>query len=186
VHRLDRNTSGLIVVAKHDRAHRKLGEQFSRRQVHKTYLALVHGWLKQDRGTIQSAISRDRLRRTRMTTRRAGGREAVSRYQVLERIASPYGKFALLKVTIETGRTHQIRVHLSSVGHPIVGDTLYGASRHLQPGEKTKAPLPSLSLPRNFLHAAAIEFKQPLSGEPLVLGRPLPPELQDFLHRLKG
>ena len=186
VHRLDRNTSGLIVVAKHDRAHRKLAEQFSRRQVHKTYLALVHGWLKPDRGTIQSAISRDRLRRTRMTTRRAGGREAVSHYDVLERIASPYGKFALLKVNIETGRTHQIRVHLSSLGHPIVGDTLYGAPRQIQPGEKTHLPLLSLTLPRNFLHAAAIEFKQPLTGEPLVLERPLPPELYDFLRRLKG
>jgi 23S rRNA pseudouridine1911/1915/1917 synthase len=185
VHRLDRNTSGLIVVAKHDRAHRKLAEQFSRRQVHKTYIALVHGWLKQDRGTIQSAISRDRLRRTRMTTRRTGGREAVSHYQVLERIASPYGKFSLLKVTIETGRTHQIRVHLSSIGHPVVGDTIYGAPREIVPGDKTKHALPSLALPRNFLHAAAIEFQQPLSGEPLVLERPLPPELQEFLHRLK-
>ena len=186
VHRLDRNTSGLIVVAKHDRDHRKLAEQFSRRQVHKTYLALVHGWLKQDRGTIRSAISRDRLRRTRMTTRRTGGREAVSHYEVLERIASSYGKFTLLKVTIETGRTHQIRVHLSSLGHPVVGDTLYGAPRAIQPWEKTKQPLPSLSLPRNFLHAAAIEFRQPLTGEPLVLERPLPPELHDFLERLKG
>jgi 23S rRNA pseudouridine1911/1915/1917 synthase len=186
VHRLDRNTSGLIIVAKHDRAHRKLAEQFSRRQVHKTYLVLVHGWLKQDRGIIRSAISRDRLRRTRMTTRRASGREAVSHYEVLERMASPYGEFALLKVNIETGRTHQIRVHLSSLGHPVVGDTLYGAPRQIQAEEKTKRPLASLGLPRNFLHAAAIEFRQPLTGEPLVLERPLPPELDDFLRRLKG
>jgi 23S rRNA pseudouridine1911/1915/1917 synthase len=185
VHRLDRNTSGLIVVAKHDRAHRKLAEQFSRREVHKTYLALAHGWLKQDKGTIQSAISRDRLRRIRMTTRRAGGREAVSHYQVVERIASPYGKFTLLKLTIETGRTHQIRVHLSSIGHPVVGDTMYGASRQLVSGDKTRDALPSLALPRNFLHAAAIEFQQPLSGEPLVLERPLPPDLDDFLRRLR-
>ena len=186
VHRLDRNTSGLIVVAKHDRAHRKLAEQFSRRQVHKAYLTLVHGWMKQDRGTIQSAISRDRLRRTRMTTRRVGGREAVSHYEVLQRIASPYGKFTRLKVTIETGRTHQIRVHLSSLGHPVVGDTLYGAPRQILTEQKTKQPLPSLSLPRNFLHAAAIEFRQPLTGEPLVFERPLPHELHDFLERLKG
>jgi 23S rRNA pseudouridine1911/1915/1917 synthase len=184
VHRLDRNTSGLIVVAKNDRAHRKLAEQFARRQVHKTYLALVHGAIQQDKGTIQSAISRDRLRRTRMTTRRAGGREAVSHYRVLRRIDSPYGKFSLLEVKIETGRTHQIRVHLSSLGHPVVGDSLYGAPREILPRARTHPDLRHLSLARNFLHAAAIELKQPLTGEPLVLARPLPLELTDFLRRL--
>ncbi len=183
VHRLDRNTSGLIVVAKHDRAHRKLAEQFARRQVHKTYLALVHGWLKQDQRTLQSPISRDLLRRTRMTTRRSAGREAVTHYKVIHRIESVYGKFTLLEVKIETGRTHQIRVHLSSLGHPVVGDTLYGAPREILPRDKTSRP--SLSLPRNFLHAAAIELKQPLTGEPLVLERPLPPDLDDFLRALR-
>ena len=186
VHRLDRNTSGLIVVAKNDRAHRKLGEQFARRQVHKTYLALVHGAVKQDKGTVQSAISRDRLRRTRMTTRRAGGREAVSHYRVLRRLDSHYGKFTLLEVKIETGRTHQIRVHLSSLGHPVVGDALYGAPREIMPRDKALPGLKPLALPRNFLHAAAIELKQPLTGEPLVLERPLPPELTDFLGRLSS
>jgi len=186
VHRLDRNTSGLIVVAKNDRAHRKLGEQFARRQVHKTYLALVHGAVKQDKGTIQSAISRDRLRRTRMTTRRAGGREAVSHYRVLRRIDSHFGKFTFLEVKIETGRTHQIRVHLSSLGHPVVGDALYGAPRQILPRGKALPGLRPMTLPRNFLHAAAIELKQPLTGEPLVLERPLPPELTDFLNRLSS
>jgi 23S rRNA pseudouridine1911/1915/1917 synthase len=185
VHRLDRHTSGLIVVAKNDRAHRKLAEQFSRRQVHKTYITLVSGWLKQDQGAIQSAISRDRLRRTRMTTRRSGGREAVSHYKVLQRIEGSYGKFTLLEVKIETGRTHQIRVHMSSLGHPVVGDTMYGAPRQIVPREKTKPELPALTLPRNFLHAAAIEFLQPTSAQPLVLERALPPELQEFVHRLK-
>lgn len=182
VHRLDRNTSGLIVVAKHDRAHRNLAEQFARRQVHKTYIALVHGAVKQDKGTIQSAISRDRLRRTRMTTRRSGGREAVSHFKVLQRIDSAYGKFTLLEVKIETGRTHQIRVHLSSLGHPVVGDTLYGAPREVLP--RVKEGHASLTLARNFLHAAAIELRQPLSGEPLVLQRPLPSELTEFMRRL--
>jgi len=189
VHRLDRNTSGLIVVAKNDRAHRKLSEQFARREVHKKYVALVHGAMKQDRGTVQSPISRDRLRRTRMTTRRAGGREAVSHYKVLERIDSAYGKFTLLEMRIETGRTHQIRVHLSSLGHPVVGDTLYGAPREItlhKKGEyKTSGEHRRLSLPRNFLHAAAIELRQPLTGKPLVAERPLPQELHDFLHRLR-
>jgi 23S rRNA pseudouridine1911/1915/1917 synthase len=184
VHRLDRNTSGLLVVAKNDRAHRKLGEQFALRQVHKTYIALVHGPVKQDKGTIQSAISRDRLRRTRMTTRRTGGREAVSHYRVLRRIGSPYGNFTLLEVKIETGRTHQIRVHLSSLGHPVVGDALYGAPRQILPREKANQALSALALPRNFLHAAAIELKQPLTGAPLILERSLPPELEAFLSRL--
>jgi 23S rRNA pseudouridine1911/1915/1917 synthase len=183
VHRLDRNTSGLIVVAKNDRAHRGLAEQFARREVHKTYIALVHGAIKQEKGTIQSAISRDRLRRTRMTTRRSGGREAVSHYKVLERIDSAFGKFTLLEVKIETGRTHQIRVHLASLGHPVVGDTLYGAPREVLP--RVKEGHGALTLPRNFLHAAAIELRQPLTGEPLVLQRPLPPELNEFLRRLK-
>jgi 23S rRNA pseudouridine1911/1915/1917 synthase len=185
VHRLDRNTSGLIVVAKNDLAHRKLAAQFATRQVHKTYIALVHGAVKQDKGTIQSTISRDRLRRTRMTTRRSGGREAVSHYKVLQRMESPYGKFTLLQVTIETGRTHQIRVHLSSLGHPVVGDTLYGAPREILAREKASRALPALTLPRNYLHAAAIEFRQPVTGESLVLERPLPPELDDFARLLR-
>jgi 23S rRNA pseudouridine1911/1915/1917 synthase len=137
VHRLDKETSGLILVAKNDTAHRKLGEQFSRREIKKRYVALVHGWPAKDRGTISSAISRDSVRRIRMTTRGSGGRTAITHYEVREKIASPFGKFALLDVRIETGRTHQIRVHLSSAGHPVVGDTLYGAPKQLK---RTTAP----------------------------------------------
>jgi 23S rRNA pseudouridine1911/1915/1917 synthase len=187
VHRLDRATSGLIVVAKNDLAHRRLAAQFSGRQVRKQYIALVHGAVKQDAGTISSAISRDRIRRTRMTTRRSGGREAVTHYKVRERIQSGFGKFSLLELKIDTGRTHQIRVHLASLGHPVVGDTLYGAPREIQvqsqKGQGTKAQ--PLSLERNFLHAAAIEFVHPRTGEGLSFSRPLPPELQDFLGRVR-
>src|ERR1700719_3035111 len=109
VHRLDKATSGLIVVAKSDESHRKLAAQFAARQIKKKYLALVQGWLKRERGTISSSISRDRVRRTRMTTRRPGGREAISHYAVQRKIESPLGKFSLLEVQIDTGRTHQIR-----------------------------------------------------------------------------
>jgi len=180
VHRLDKATSGLLVVAKSDEAHRRLANQFVRRQVKKKYIALVHGWMKQDRGTISTSISRDRVRRTRMTTRRSGGREAITHYTVNRRMDSSYGKFTLLEVQIDTGRTHQIRVHLASLRHPIVGDTLYGAPHEI----RSKAG--GLALPRNFLHAAALQFQHPRSGEHLSFRAPLPSALADFLQSLGG
>ncbi|MFY9561988.1 MAG: RluA family pseudouridine synthase [Terriglobales bacterium] len=189
VHRLDRATSGLLVVAKNDESHRRLARQFSSREVHKTYVALVHGWPKQARGTIQSSISRDAQRRTRMTTRRSGGREAITHYVVKRRLNTIYGKFALLELKIETGRTHQIRVHLSSLGHPVVGDTLYGAARELkvESGKMRAAGQPgTLALDRNFLHSAALELKHPRSGERLSFSRPLPEELEALLANLDG
>jgi len=205
VHRLDKETSGLIIVAKNDAAHRRLARQFSSRQVQKRYVALVHGWPKKDRGTINAEISRDVLRRTRMTTRRAGGRAAVTHYEVRERITASFGRFALLDVGIETGRTHQIRVHMASIGHPVVGDALYGAPRELRvvpaeagvsPGKTSVSgrsrrrtdgvPLArTLSLGRNFLHAAAINFVHPQTGQRLAFTAPLPDELSRFLHELR-
>jgi 23S rRNA pseudouridine1911/1915/1917 synthase len=206
VHRLDKETSGLIVVAKNDAVHRKLARQFSARQVKKRYVALVQGWPSNDRGTISAEISRDAVRRTRMTTRRREGRSAVTHYEVRERLASLFGKFALLDVRIETGRTHQIRVHMASIGHPVVGDSLYGAPKDLRintararGSEKKRAPTrgsvslgmsaqedgSTLSLNRNFLHAAAIEFSHPRTGEPLTFSASLPEELSRFLGELR-
>src|SRR6202167_2196899 len=129
VHRLDKETSGLIVVAKNDEAHRKLAAQFAAREVKKKYIALVHGWVKKDSDTISKNISRDRVRRMRMTTRLEGGRTAVTHYRVTRRLDTKFGKFTLLDVKIDTGRTHQIRVHVAAMGHPVVGDTMYGAPR---------------------------------------------------------
>ncbi|HXY78398.1 MAG TPA: RluA family pseudouridine synthase [Candidatus Acidoferrales bacterium] len=189
VHRLDRATSGLMVVAKNDEAHRRLAEQFSGREVHKTYIALVHGWPKQDRGKIQKAISRHSLRRTRMTTRGFGGREAVTHYMVERKIDSPYGKFALLQLKIETGRTHQIRVHMSSLGHPVVGDALYGAPAELraQSNKRRSAGMPAtLKLNRNFLHSAVLELAHPRTKESLKFSRPLPQELENLLDSLEN
>lgn len=180
VHRLDKETSGLIVVAKNDSAHRRLGEMFAGRKVKKRYVALVHGFLRADRGTVSASISRDAVRRIRMTTRRSGGRDAVTHYEVQRRIDSAFGKFSLLDLSIETGRTHQIRVHLASLGHPVVGDALYGAPRVLK--SKTAG---TASLPRNFLHAAQIEFTHPRTGMPLSFSTPLPPELLAFLSQLE-
>ena len=189
VHRLDRATSGLMVVAKNDESHRRLAKQFSGREVHKTYVALVHGWPKQDRGTIQSAISRHSQRRTRMTTKGFGGREAVTHYAVQRKVDGPYGKFALVEVKIETGRTHQIRVHMSSLGHPVVGDALYGAPGELrsQSNKRRAAGMPAtLTLDRNFLHSAVLELTHPRTKESLKFSRPLPKELENLLGSLEN
>jgi 23S rRNA pseudouridine1911/1915/1917 synthase len=201
VHRLDKETSGLIVVAKNDAAHRHLAGQFARRETKKTYVALVHGWVKKERGTISARISRDRVRRTRMTTRGAEGREAISHYRALRRIDSLFGKFTLLEVKIDTGRTHQIRVHMASLGHPIVGDRLYGAPAEMTAGtrmpSRQRGSISSqprdeavsttvLSLPRNFLHAAELALGHPRTGDAIALHSPLPAELIAFLGALEG
>jgi 23S rRNA pseudouridine1911/1915/1917 synthase len=179
VHRLDKETSGLIIVAKNDAAHRKLSAQFAAREVKKKYVALVHGWVKKDSGTLAQSISRDRVRRTRMTTRLEGGRAAVTHYRIVRRLDTKFGKFSLLDVKIDTGRTHQIRVHVAAMGHPVVGDTTYGAPR------QARGKNAVIALPRNFLHAAELEFWHPRTGGTITLKSQLPQELQEFLSRLE-
>jgi 23S rRNA pseudouridine1911/1915/1917 synthase len=186
VHRLDKETSGLLVIAKNDLSHQKLANQFAGRSAKKTYIALVHGFVKQDCGTIRTPISRDPIRRTRMTTRGQRGREAITHYLVVRRIDSKYGKFTLLEVRIETGRTHQIRVHLASLRHPIVGDALYGAPREIEPRKQGhRAEGQALSPPRNFLHSTRIELMHPRRGVPLSFSRPIPDVLAKFLETLE-
>jgi 23S rRNA pseudouridine1911/1915/1917 synthase len=196
VHRLDKQTSGLIVVAKNDLTHRQLGDMFSERRLRKTYIALVHGEVKDAEGTIQLPISRDLVRRIRMTTKRVGGRSAVSHWKVLERVNGAFGKFTLVEVRIETGRTHQIRVHMQAIGHPVVGDFLYGAPHRIHPvavggaGLQSRPATPrseaeSLSLERNFLHAAELEFLHPRTSKLLSLRADLPPELTELLGQLR-
>jgi 23S rRNA pseudouridine1911/1915/1917 synthase len=197
VHRLDKDTSGLIVVAKNDRTHAALGEMFSDRQMKKTYVALVQGAVERARGTINAPVGRDPVRRTRMTTQPTeNGRTAVSHYEVVRRLSNRFGKFTLVRVRIETGRTHQIRVHMASIGHPVVGDTLYGGSGQLtdqvasqaaqSKAARRRAEPERLKLGRNFLHAARLEFTHPRTGKLLELEAPLPEELESFLKRLDG
>jgi len=195
VHRLDKDTSGLIVVAKNDRTHAELGEMFATRQMKKTYLALVQGEVERKHGTINAALGRDPVRRTRMTTQPLdNSRSAVSHYEVVRRLSNRFGKFTLVRVRIETGRTHQIRVHMASIGHPVVGDTLYGGAGQLTDQVAAQAPTSKaarrkadperLRLGRNFLHAAQLEFTHPRTGKLLQLEAPLPEELESFLRRL--
>src|SRR6266446_1012771 len=179
VHRLDKETSGLILVAKNDDAHRKLSAQFAAREVKKKYVALLHGWMKKDTGTLAQSISRDPVRRMKMTARLQGGRSAVTHYRVVRRLDTKYGKFTLLDVKIDTGRTHQIRVHLAAMGHPVVGDTTYGAPKHAR-GKNA-----AITLPRNFLHAAQLEFQHPRTGDVIVLKSELPELLREFLGRIE-
>jgi len=166
VHRLDKGTSGILLVTRTDGAHRRLAAQFAARSVEKTYLALVQGNPRADHGVIDRPVSRDPRHRTRMTARLAAGRAAHTEFTVRAR----FEKSALLEVRIGTGRTHQIRVHLASLGHPVAGDTLYGA-----------AAVPER---RPFLHAWRIRFDSPSTGERLKVEAPLAPELTQWLDRL--
>ncbi len=171
VHRLDRYTSGVLLVAKNDAAHQNLAAQFSGRRVEKVYLALVHGRVKAEEGRIERPIARDPAHRTRMTARLAGGRPAWSQFRVVRR----FDRFTLLEVRIGTGRTHQIRVHLASIGHPVAGDRVYGA-----PAKTEGRP----AADRYFLHAHRIRFRQPSSGAEISVVSPLPGELEDWLGSL--
>lgn len=175
VHRLDKETSGAIVIARTDAAHRKLVEDFRDRLVRKTYVALLHGRMKGDSGTIELPVARDLRRRSRMTARRRDGREARTDWRARLRLPG----FVLIEANLHTGRTHQIRVHFSALGCPVVGDTLYGAPRQERAGGGLLPPLD-----RNFLHAARLAFTHPRTGRQIETRAPLPPELADYLAAL--
>lgn len=180
VHRLDKETSGLLVVAKNDVAHERLSDQFRDRQVTKVYLALVFGRVSKDRGEIEARIGRSRHHRTRMAVLTGGaGRTALSLYEVAER----FQDFTLLRVQIKTGRTHQIRVHLAHIGHPVVGDSSYGGGRE---NSIREVPIRHAvqALGRQFLHSSELVFNHPATGERLEFSSPLPSELKALLAQL--
>jgi 23S rRNA pseudouridine1911/1915/1917 synthase len=175
VHRLDKGTSGAVVIARTDAAHKKLVEEFQQRTVQKTYVALLHGKLKGDKGTVDLPVARDLRRRSRMTARRREGKEARTDWQVCLRL----DRFTFVEASLHTGRTHQIRVHFSTLGFPLVGDTLYGAPRQ----ERVSMQLLPL-LERNFLHAARLAFVHPATGKQLEVRAPLPTELVEYARAL--
>lgn len=175
VHRLDKMTSGLIIVAKNEVAHRALAAQFKSREIHKTYAALVHGRVAKDAGEISRPVGRDPVLRVRMKTGGIAQREALTRYRVVQR----FPHFTRIEAMPVTGRTHQIRVHLAAIGHPVVGDTLYGA-----PGKLRLEGRETPTLDRTFLHAAALEFRHPGTRDLRSFKSPLPTALEEFLARL--
>ncbi len=168
VHRLDKDTSGLLIVARRDDAYRRLVAAMERRDIHRVYLALLAGDLPQDKGTIDAPIGRHVRDRKRMSLHTVAGRPAVTHFEVLGRA----GGFTLARVQLETGRTHQIRVHFSALGYPVAGDAQYG-----------RRPRPE-GLERQFLHAARLAFPHPEDGREISCFSPLPPDLSAFLGLL--
>lgn len=180
VHRIDKETSGLLVVAKNDFTHERLSDQFRNREVFKMYIALVYGRMSQESGEIEAHIGRSPHNRTRMAVLQGGaGRTAHTLFQVVR----SYPEFTLLEVQIKTGRTHQIRVHMAHIGHPVVGDATYGGGRE---NSIRNAVIKQRigALRRHFLHSAQLAFTHPRTGERLKFNAPVPPELVEFLKAL--
>jgi 23S rRNA pseudouridine1911/1915/1917 synthase len=167
VHRLDKDTSGLVLVAKSEIAHRSLSSQFKQREIKKVYLALVKGNVKQNKGVIDLAIGRHKIHRKKMAIQQEGGRSATTSYEVIAR----YPHFSYLRLFPKTGRTHQIRVHVAEMGHPILSDKIYGG----------KLDAKHIKMPRQALHAHKLEIRHPMTGEPKIFVSPLPEDLDFYL-----
>lgn len=173
VHRLDRDTSGCMVIAKDDITHNDLMRQFQERKVHKEYIALVSGWVKELRGRLSATIGRHPVHRKRMAVRFDTGKEAITSYEVIER----FEKATLLNLKLGTGRTHQVRVHMAHMGHPVLGDEEYG---------KKKSRLEGIEIPRQMLHAYKLGFTHPAKNEWMEFTSPIPQDIQDLLNYLRG
>ena len=181
VHRLDKGTSGLVVAAKTNEAHLRLCAAFKAREVRKAYLAVVRGHVAQGAGVVDLAVGRSAKDRKKMAAYGHGGpggqpprgaRDALSRYRVVERLHGAFGRLTLVEVEIYTGRTHQIRVHLAAIGHPVLGDAAYGGAAACPPGARLAGQL---------LHASALELAHPATGEPMRFKSPLPERFAPFL-----
>ena len=168
VHRLDKDTSGLLIVAKNDKAHIAMSEEIKNREVKKTYITLVRGIVKEQEATIKMPIARSNIDRKKMAVSR-NGKEAITHFNVLER----FDAYTLLKVNIETGRTHQIRVHLSAINFPIVGDEVYSNGKN------------PFGIKGQLLHAQKLEFKHPITKKQMKLEAPIPKEFEDIIKKLR-
>jgi len=172
VHRIDKNTSGLLVITKNDAAHAALAEQFAAHTITRRYEAIVLGGFGEEEGTVDAPLGRDPKNRLKQTV--AGtGKRAVTHWRVAERLTGRYGIYSLLELSLETGRTHQIRAHMASIGHPVLGDDLYGAARG--PGAREG----------QYLHAFELGFDHPAAGKRLLFESPLPPYFTDMLAKLR-
>ena len=174
VHRLDKNTSGLLVAAKSDEAHWELSRQFKQHEVHKVYKALVYGNPKEDEGLIDEPVGRHPTDRKKMSTRSRRGKDAVTQWRVLER----YGVVTLLEVTIKTGRTHQIRVHLTAASYPVVGDSIYGSPKRANAVDNPILRAKLKSMKRQALHAAEIGFVHPVTHQDMLFSSPMPDDIE--------
>lgn len=182
VHRLDKDTSGVLLVAKNDETHRHLSDQFKAHHVKKTYKALVFGSPGEDEGVIALPVGRHPADRKKMSTKSRRGKDAITRW----RVAGRYGEVTLLDVDIETGRTHQIRVHLSNLGHPVVGDRVYGGTGRLKSVKDAALRARLSAMPRQALHAWRIGFTHPILNQEMEFIAPLPEDMQSLLDYLKG
>jgi 23S rRNA pseudouridine1911/1915/1917 synthase len=181
IHRLDKDTSGLLVVAKHDRSHRHLAAQLKARKLQRRYQALVHGAMPAQEGTIDAPVGRHPTQRKKMAVVARGGREARTHYRVLE----AWGALSLLELALETGRTHQIRVHLLSLGHPVLGDATYGPGARHWPGQPALEQA-TRSFSRQALHAAQVRFQHPTHGGCMTFSSPVPTDMATLLAQLRG
>ncbi|HEY7675461.1 MAG TPA: RluA family pseudouridine synthase [Candidatus Methylomirabilis sp.] len=182
VHRLDKDTSGLLLVAKTHAIHAALAAQFETREVEKRYLALVHGVPRRETGTIDAAVGRHESDRKRMGVRTRKGREALTYYRVVERL----GDYALMELAPRTGRTHQLRVHLAHLGHPVLGDAVYGGRRERARRAAARPGPPAPAVQRQMLHAWKLAFRHPRTGERVEIEAPLPPDIATLLAALRA
>lgn len=181
IHRLDKDTSGLLLVAKHDRSHRHLAAQLKTRKLQRRYQALAHGTMPAREGTIDAPVGRHLTQRKKMAVVARGGRTARTHYRVLE----AWGALSLLELALETGRTHQIRVHLASLGHPVLGDAAYGPGARRWPGQPALEQA-MRAFPRQALHAAQVRFRHPTHGDCMTFSSPVPTDMAALLAQLRS
>ena len=172
VHRLDKDTSGLLIIAKNDKAHIQVSQQIKNREVKKTYIALVRGTIAEDEATINMPIGRSTKDRKKMAVTK-NGKEAVTHFKVLNRFTTNKANYTLLEIKIDTGRTHQIRVHMSEIGHPVIGDSVYSNGKN------------EFGVEGQCLHAKRLEFLHPITGEEMKLEAPLPEYFQNIIAKLE-